>query len=139
MEQHALAILEQNNLWSWHDTKRIQASGKQGDKFQVAAPKILYFLIVESQRFGGQVLDHFWKQLGTCDEKLKENSQSKSLIAQSDRLTFVCHSRRSEEGGFCVGAEVSRGVVSWIRYQNRQLQPCARDGSRVLYSSWCRM
>ena len=139
MEQHALAILEQNDLWSWRDTKRIQASGKQGDKFQVTAPKLLYFLIVESQRFGGQVLDHFWKQLGTCDEKLKENSQSKSLIAQLYRLTFVCHSRKSEEGGFCVGAEVSRGVVSRIRYQNRQLQPCARDGSRVLYSSWCHM
>ncbi|KAF8558052.1 hypothetical protein OG21DRAFT_1481832, partial [Imleria badia] len=25
---------------------------------------------------GGKVLDHFWKQLGTCDEKLKENIDS---------------------------------------------------------------
>lgn len=91
MEQHALAILEQNDLWNWHDTKQIQAlAGKQGGKFQVATPKLVYFLIVESQRFGGEVLDYFWKQLGTCDEKLKENSRSKTLITQSYRLTFVC-------------------------------------------------
>ncbi|KAG6379321.1 hypothetical protein JVT61DRAFT_11778 [Boletus reticuloceps] len=76
MERHALAILEQNDLWNWRDTRRIQTSGKQGDKFQVATPKLLYFLIVESQGFGGEVLDHFWKQLGTCNEKLKENIES---------------------------------------------------------------
>ncbi|KAH0830262.1 hypothetical protein J3R83DRAFT_1626 [Lanmaoa asiatica] len=76
MEQHALATLELNDLWNWRDTKRIQASGKQGDKFLVVTPKLLYFLIVESQRFGGEVLDHFWKQLGTCDEKLKRNIES---------------------------------------------------------------
>ena len=81
--EHALAILEQNNLWSWRDTKRIQASEKQGAKFQAVTPKLLYFLILESQRFGGQVLDHFWKRLGACNEKLKENSLSKSLITQS--------------------------------------------------------
>ncbi|KAF8549527.1 hypothetical protein OG21DRAFT_1488462 [Imleria badia] len=63
MEQHALAILEQNDLWN---------SGK----FRVATPRLLYFLIVESQRFGGEVLDRFWKQLGTCDEKLKENIEN---------------------------------------------------------------
>jgi hypothetical protein len=79
MEQHALAILEENDL-CWRDTKRIQASGKQSDRFQVPTPKFLYCLIVESQRFGGEVLDHFWKQLGTCDETLKENSQSKMFI-----------------------------------------------------------
>ena len=49
MEQHALAFLEQKDLWNW---LRIQASGKQGDnlKVQVVTPKLLYFLIVESQR-----------------------------------------------------------------------------------------
>ncbi|KAG8220712.1 hypothetical protein J3R82DRAFT_3035 [Butyriboletus roseoflavus] len=52
MEEHALAILKLNDLWNWHDTKRIQASGN---------------------KFGGDVLNHFWKQFGTCDEKLKEN------------------------------------------------------------------
>ena len=46
MEQHALAILELNDLWIWRDTK---PSGKQGSQFQVAAPKLLYFLIVESR------------------------------------------------------------------------------------------
>ena len=136
MEQHALAILELNDLWNWHDTK---SSGKQGDKFQVAAPKLLYFLIVESQRLGGEVLDHFWKQLATCHEKLNENSQSKSLITQSYRLAFICHSRTSERGGFRVGAEVFRGLVSGIRSQKRPFEACVRHGSGVLYSSWCRM
>jgi len=75
MEQHALTILELKDLWNWRDTKRIRVSG---DKFQIATPKLLYFLIVESQRFGGEVLDHFWKQLGTCDEKLKGNSLSRN-------------------------------------------------------------
>lgn len=43
--------------------RRIQASG---GKFQVTTPKLLYFLIVESQRLpGGQVLDNFWERLGT--------------------------------------------------------------------------
>jgi hypothetical protein len=79
MEQHALAILKRNDLWNWHDTKRIE-SGIQGGKFQIPTARLLYFLIVESQQFGGQVLDHFWKQLGTCDEKLKDNSQSNALI-----------------------------------------------------------
>jgi len=65
MEQHALAILELNDLWNWRDKERIEASGKQGDKFRVVTPKLLYLLIVESQRLGGEVLDHFWKQLGT--------------------------------------------------------------------------
>ena len=139
MEQHALTILEQNDLWSWRDTKQIQVLGKQGDKFRVATPKLLYSLIVESQRFGGQVLDHFWKQLGACNENLKENSLSKSLITQSYKLTFVCHRQKSRGGGFHVGAEVFRGVISWIRSQKHQLQACARDGSGVLYSSWCRM
>jgi hypothetical protein len=80
MEQHALAILKRNDLWNWHDTKRIKPSGIQGGKYVIPTAKLLYFLIVESQQFGGEVLDHFWKQLGTCDEKLKDNSQSDTLI-----------------------------------------------------------
>ena len=58
MEQH-----ESSNRTIWPDTRWIQASGKQGDKFHPAAPKLLYLLTVESQRLGGEVLDHFWKQL----------------------------------------------------------------------------
>ncbi|KAF8120553.1 hypothetical protein EV363DRAFT_1474419 [Boletus edulis] len=76
MEQHTLAILKQNDLCNWLDTKQIQALGKQGGKFQVVTPKLMYFLIEESQGFSGEVLDHFWKQLRTCDEKLKENIES---------------------------------------------------------------
>ncbi|KAF8558054.1 hypothetical protein OG21DRAFT_1405907 [Imleria badia] len=96
MEQHALAILEQNDLWNWPDMKWIQASES---KFQAATPKLLYFLIVESQKLGGKVLDHFWKQLGTCDEKLEENSS----------LSFVIVERLKEEG--FVSARKSREVL----------------------------
>ncbi|KAF8432753.1 hypothetical protein L210DRAFT_2767593 [Boletus edulis BED1] len=73
MERHALAILEQNDLCNWRDTKQIQASGKQGGTFRAITPKLLYYLIEESQKFGGDVLDQFWEQLGACDDKLKEN------------------------------------------------------------------
>ena len=80
MEQHALAVLEQSDIWNWPHTRRIQASGQQGERFKAITRKFLYFLIVESQRFGGKVLGQFWKQLGACDEKLESNSQSKAII-----------------------------------------------------------
>ena len=80
MEQHVLAILGLDDLWDWPPTEQ-QELGEQGRKFQAVAPKFLCYLIKESQRFGGSVLDHFWKQLGKSDhEKLKENSQSKTLM-----------------------------------------------------------
>jgi hypothetical protein len=80
MEQHALAVLEQSDLWNWPNTRQIQESGGKGCKFKAITRKLLYFLIVESQRFGGKVLDQFWEQLGACDEKLHENSQSKVIL-----------------------------------------------------------
>ncbi|KAF8133249.1 hypothetical protein EV363DRAFT_1469894 [Boletus edulis] len=56
MEQHTLAILKQNDLCNWLDTKQIQALGKQGGKFQVVTSKLIYFLIVESQGFSVESL-----------------------------------------------------------------------------------
>ena len=97
MEQHAREILAQDDLWNWHVTKRIQALGKQNDKFLTVTPKFLHFLIVESQKLGGEVLDHFWKQLGTCDEKLMENSWSKTLLTRPYRLTPVSVERLKEQ------------------------------------------
>jgi hypothetical protein len=138
MERHALAVLEQSDLWNWPITRRLQESGEQGGKFMTVTPKLLYILIIESQRFGGRVLDQFWKQLGACDEKLRNNSQPKAIITQSYRLTFIC-SRKSEGGGFRVGKEVLRAVISGIRSQQRQFQTCITNGGGVLYSSWCRM
>jgi hypothetical protein len=134
MEQHALEILKRNDLWNWHDTKWIKTSGIPGGKYEIPTAKFLHFLIVESQQFGGDVLDHFWKQLGTCDEKLKENSQSKTLITQSYSLTFVCHSQKSE-GGFRVSGGIFQCVISGIRFSKCQLRASVRNGSGVLYSS----
>ncbi|KAG6379309.1 hypothetical protein JVT61DRAFT_11764 [Boletus reticuloceps] len=76
MEQHALGILRNEDLLDWDDTRRIQASGKQSGTFRAITPKLLYYLIEESQKFGGDVLDQFWEQLGACDDKLKENIES---------------------------------------------------------------
>ena len=75
--EHAPAILEQNDISNWSGAKRIQGpSGKLDGKYHVPTTRLLHSLIEEVQKFGGEVL---WKQLGTCDEKLKENSQLKTL------------------------------------------------------------
>jgi uncharacterized membrane protein len=76
MDQHALSLLASPELWNFPNVKRIQESGKQGGKFEAATSKLLYYLILESQKFGGEVLQQFWNQLGECDENLKENSES---------------------------------------------------------------
>ena len=139
MDQHALAVLEQSDLWDWPITKRIKESGEQGGKFRAITPRLLYLLIIESQKFsGGKMLDQFWNQLGACDEQLRVNSQSKTIITQSYRQTFIC-SRKSEDAGFRVGEEVIRAIISGIRSQQHQFQACVTNGSGVLYSSWCRV
>lgn len=72
MEQHALGILD---LWV-PPTKRIKDSTTQDGEFLAIVPKFLFYLIKESRKLGGSVLDHFWHQLAACNEKLKENSRS---------------------------------------------------------------
>ncbi|KAG6379300.1 hypothetical protein JVT61DRAFT_11755 [Boletus reticuloceps] len=76
MEQHALGILQNEDLLGWDETRRIQASGKQGGTFRAITPKLLYYLTKESQGLGGKVLNQFWKQLGACHKKLKKNIKS---------------------------------------------------------------
>jgi uncharacterized membrane protein len=76
MDEHALALLAWGELWKFPNVKRIQESEKQSGKFEAVMSKLLYYLILESQKFGGEVLDQFWNQLGECDENLKENSES---------------------------------------------------------------
>ena len=77
MDQHALSLLESPELWDFPNVKRIQESGKQSGKFKAVTSKLLYYLISESEKFGGEVLTQFWNQLGECDGNLKENSASK--------------------------------------------------------------
>jgi hypothetical protein len=77
MEQHSLAILALTDSWNFPNTKQNQESGKQGGKLESVTSKLLYNLILESEKLGGEVLNQFWKQLGACDEKLRENSESK--------------------------------------------------------------
>jgi hypothetical protein len=77
MDQHALALLAWGQLWRFPNVKWIQESGKQSGKFEAVTSKLLYYLILESQKFGGEVLKQFWNQLGECDGNLKENSEPK--------------------------------------------------------------
>lgn len=72
MDEHALALLACPEIWNFPNVKRIQESGK----FEAITSKLLYYLIFESQKLGGEVLTQFWNQLGECDGNLKENSAS---------------------------------------------------------------
>jgi len=76
MDQHALALLAWTELWGFPNMKQIQESGKQSGKFKAVTSKLLYYLILESQKFSGEVLKQFWNQLGECDGNLKKNSES---------------------------------------------------------------
>ncbi len=82
MEQHPLAIPSRDSFWNWSNTKRIQLiiqeSGQQGGKWESVTHKLLYYLILESQTFGGEVLEMFWTRLGNCNRKLEENSKSRT-------------------------------------------------------------
>ena len=71
MEKHAMAILNDPDSWSWPNKK---IDNIPSGKFENVAPVLLCRLIVESQKLGGEVLNQFWYQLGTCDETLKQNS-----------------------------------------------------------------
>ncbi|KAH9979799.1 hypothetical protein BJV74DRAFT_887877 [Russula compacta] len=94
MDQHALAVLEQENLLNWPTTRRIPESGKQGGILASITPKLLYYLILESQRLGGGVLDQFWNQLGSCNPKLKENIENlREKNFESSQLTVEMLSR----------------------------------------------
>ncbi|KAI0005925.1 hypothetical protein BJV74DRAFT_792373 [Russula compacta] len=65
MDQHALAILGKEKLRKWPITRRIQESGLQ---------------VLESQKFGGGVLNQFWDQLGSCRPNLKENTHLQAAV-----------------------------------------------------------
>ena len=53
------------------------ASEKQGGHYEAIILKLLSWLIKESQRFGGTILDQFWEQVKEYHLKLKENGESR--------------------------------------------------------------
>jgi hypothetical protein len=73
MDSHALSILAEES-WGWPVRRRILKTEKQG---KTITPKLLSWLINESQRFGGTILDQFWEQVRECHPKLKENGVSR--------------------------------------------------------------
>jgi hypothetical protein len=74
MENHALSVLADAESWEWPVTWGIMKTEKQGSHYK---QKLLSWLIKESQRLGGTILDQFWKQMRECHPKLKENGVSR--------------------------------------------------------------
>ena len=75
--EHALRILADAKSWGWPITERIKESGKTGGNFKAVSAQLLYWLIVESQKLGGIVLNQFWLQLENCHPLFKQNSELK--------------------------------------------------------------
>ena len=53
MENHALSVLADAESWNRLVARRVQKTGRKGGKYEAYTPKLLYWLIKESQRFGG--------------------------------------------------------------------------------------
>jgi hypothetical protein len=77
MEDHALSVLVDAESWNWPPARRIMESGTKSGHYMAITPKLLSWLIKESQRFGGTILDQFWEQVKECHPKLKENGVSR--------------------------------------------------------------
>ena len=73
MENHALLVLADAESWNWPVAPRIQQTRKQGAKYEANTPKLLYWLIKESQRFGVTNSEQFWDQVRLCHPRLKGN------------------------------------------------------------------
>ncbi|KAF5376931.1 hypothetical protein D9615_007199 [Tricholomella constricta] len=74
MDKHAIALLAEAESWTWPATPHIlDGKLKQGGNYKAIMLKLLSSLIMESQLLGGTVLNQFWKQLGECHPKVKEN------------------------------------------------------------------
>jgi hypothetical protein len=77
MDNHAVSVLADAESWEWPVAQRVMETEKQGSHYEAITPKLLSWLIKESQRFGGTILDQFWEQLRECHPKLKENGVSR--------------------------------------------------------------
>jgi hypothetical protein len=77
MDNHALSVLADAESWEWPVARRVMKTEKQGSHYEAITPKLLSWLIKESQRFGGTIPDQFWEQLRECHPKLKENGVSR--------------------------------------------------------------
>jgi hypothetical protein len=80
MNNHALSLLADAESWEWPVARRILKTEKQGGHSLAILLKLLYWLVKESQRFGGTILDQFWEQMRECHPKLKENGVEIVLI-----------------------------------------------------------
>ena len=58
-----------DSVGNWHDTNRIQELGKELASIS-RPPRILCYLILElEKKIGGEVVNQFWDQLGSCVTK----------------------------------------------------------------------
>jgi len=76
MVEHAVAILNAAESWSWPLMLRIQGSGEKANdsKFKAITAKLLSGFIIESTVLGSPLLDQFWLMVRECHPKLIENS-----------------------------------------------------------------
>jgi hypothetical protein len=77
MDNHALSFLADAESWEWPATRCILKTEKRGGQYKAITPKLLSWLIKESRRFGGTILDQFWEQVRECHPKIKENGVSR--------------------------------------------------------------
>jgi hypothetical protein len=77
MDNHAQSVLADAECWQWMVARRILKTKKQGGHYEAIILKLLSWLIKESQRFGGTILDQFWEHVRECHLKLKESGVSK--------------------------------------------------------------
>ena len=61
MDKQALVVLKATEFWK---RRRIHLGASDKYKFKLTITLLLSYLIEESQRFGGTVLDQFWDEVG---------------------------------------------------------------------------
>jgi hypothetical protein len=87
MDNHALSVLADAETLEWPVTRRIMKTEKQDGRYEAITAKLLYWLIKESQSFGGTILDEFWKQVKGCHPMLKDNGVSRLFWSIFVKLT----------------------------------------------------
>jgi hypothetical protein len=128
MDNHALSVLADAESWDWPVTRRIQKSEKQGGHCQAITPKLLSWLIKESQCLGGTVLDQFWEQVRECHPKLKENGVSRlfwsdilvKLTCQVDNLTRNPLAVPSNQSSMMLFQGIDRNDIDFTPYSTWQ-------------------
>ena len=80
MDNHAMSVLTDAESWEWPVSRRILKTEKQDGHYEAITLKPLSWLIKESQRFCGTILDQFCEQVIECHPKREENGVKIVLV-----------------------------------------------------------